>query len=300
MESDSNNIITEIVEEHNKIRTNPKSYIPILEKYISYIKNNTLYIPGAPCGIILQEGKSAYTEAINFLKSAKAVGKLTLNEALCKSAYDHAKDLGTNGDMDHTGSDGSTTSDRIERYTSWEGLCCENIDFGATTGEGIVLSFLVDDGVSNRGHRRNLFNPDIKCIGIGIHSHTEYEVCTVIDMVGGVSNKKNYVTATNNKINAPKLSVVNINPSRKSDILGNISDKLNKLSINANNGSSGGMKNNSKLARFEDDEDAPEGAISCNTEITTRTVGRRTYKKTVKTYKLEDGSKEVVTIEEEY
>ena len=49
-------------------------------------------------------------------------------------------------------------SDRIERYCDWNGNIAENIDFGCETGRSILCSLMVDDGVSSRGHRKNIFN----------------------------------------------------------------------------------------------------------------------------------------------
>jgi len=60
----------------------------------------------------------------------------------------------------HTGSDGSSMSGRLERYGDWNGKIGENCDFGNSTGRDIVISLIVDDGVSNRGHRNNLFSSD--------------------------------------------------------------------------------------------------------------------------------------------
>lgn len=44
-----------------------------------------------------------------------------------QAAKDLALDLGETGGRGHEGSDGSTVSDRIERYCSWRGIIGENI-----------------------------------------------------------------------------------------------------------------------------------------------------------------------------
>jgi len=48
--------------------------------------------------------------------------------------------------------------DRIDRYAGWSGSIGENIDFGNMTAEDIVMSMIIDDGVSSKGHRHNIFN----------------------------------------------------------------------------------------------------------------------------------------------
>ena len=62
-------------------------------------------------------------------------------------------------------------SSRIEKYCDWDGKIAENIDFGCDTGRSIVLSLCIDDGVSSRGHRKNIFSPDLKKIGIFCGPH---------------------------------------------------------------------------------------------------------------------------------
>ena len=45
----------------------------------------------------------------------------------------------------------------------------------------VILQLLVDDGVPNRGHRENLFNPDFNDVGIFSASHKDFETMTVLD-----------------------------------------------------------------------------------------------------------------------
>ena len=76
---------------------------------------------------------------------------------------------------------------RIERYGQWMGKIGENIDFGSTEPVEVVISFLVDDGVSSRGHRKNLLSQDFRYIGIGSHSHSSEKLCCVLDFASEYS-----------------------------------------------------------------------------------------------------------------
>ena len=45
------------------------------------------------------------------------------------AAVDHYKDIATNGLCSHTGSDGSSYKDRIERYAMWGGAIYQAIKY---------------------------------------------------------------------------------------------------------------------------------------------------------------------------
>ncbi len=77
-------------------------------------------------------------------------------------------------------------SDRIERYGEWEVTIAENIDFGGETAEAVVSDLVIDDGNMNRGHRKNMFNPELKVVGIATGSHAEYKHLAVCVFAGGI------------------------------------------------------------------------------------------------------------------
>lgn len=51
------------------------------------------------------------------------------------------------------------------------------------------VNLMVDDGVSNRGHRKNMFSPDFKYVGIACGYHGAYDHCTVLDYAAGYGPK---------------------------------------------------------------------------------------------------------------
>ena len=118
-------IIKEVFEWQNKLRTDPKFLIPHLESRLEYFDGNTLWIPGK-IGQITKEGPGAVKKAIKFLKTAKPINALIMSKALCKASQDHAKDLGDNNMKGHDGSDGSSMKDRIQRYCEWKSKIGEN------------------------------------------------------------------------------------------------------------------------------------------------------------------------------
>jgi len=63
-------------------------------------------------------------------------------------------------------------SDRLAVYGNFVAAAGENIAYGpATSGKEIVLQLIIDDGVTGRGHRANIFKPEFKVLGSWTHSH---------------------------------------------------------------------------------------------------------------------------------
>lgn len=184
----SKSLSQETFDEHNKLRQDPRSFIKDLEAMIPLFKGSVLHRPGE-IPLMTNEGPSAITECIAFLKKASPLPPFTLVPELSQAAQDHADDIGPKGISGHTGSNGSSMSSRIEKYGNWESCVGENIDFGGKTGREVVVNLIIDDGVSSRGHRKNIFNPGYRVCGVGAQKHTTYRTCIVIDYAGGFTKK---------------------------------------------------------------------------------------------------------------
>jgi len=50
----------------------------------------------------------------------------------------------------------------------------ENIYYGEFTAEEIVLQLLIDEGIEDLGHRKNILNPRFNSIGVSIKPHKSY------------------------------------------------------------------------------------------------------------------------------
>ena len=164
----------------NQVRTNPQSFIPKLEAMLPLFQGDVYRAPGK-IALRTNEGPSAVKECIEFLRNAKPVHELTLSEGMSNACSDHANDIGPKNMVSHSGTDGSSFSKRLERYGDWMGTVGENCEFGGETGEEVIINLMVDDGVSNRGHRKNMFSPDFKFVGIACAHHGAYDHCTVLD-----------------------------------------------------------------------------------------------------------------------
>jgi len=315
----------EVIAESNRIRTNPKAYIPILEEYLKNFDGNLLTLPGKNEILETEEGPRAYKEAIEFLKNQKPINIIEYDEEASKVAQDYSKFL-SNSKEDQV-EDESQIEQRVEKYLEYDYSISENIDFGGSTGIEVIVNLLVDDGVKNRTHRDNLFSDKYEYYGVGVFEHPEYDYCTVIDYFGDIIA---YKDPEKNKIFQAKKANKKPNKNKKyfpltKKGLPNLAFKknqnmYNKNSINSfikkaeieNQDSSSAKTSDKKtVSEFEgideinnndnpfyDDPDAPEGCIKRKIKHKKKKYPKKTLITTIKTYILEDGSEETVTIDE--
>jgi hypothetical protein len=175
----------EVVLELNLLRSNPQKYAELyLKPFRQYYNGKNLEIPGR-ITIITNEGIKPLDECISQLSKAQSAPELFPSQGMCKAARDHAEDQSKSGKTGHDGSDGSTLPDRLNRYGKWLTTIGENIDYGNGNAREIIIALLIDDGVSSRGHRKNLLNGAYHNIGVAVRSHPKYEYVCVMDYAGG-------------------------------------------------------------------------------------------------------------------
>jgi uncharacterized protein YkwD len=180
----------EVILEMNMVRSDPARYAnEIIQPRLKYYDGKKYVVPGEVIRLN-KEGKKAAEECIKALKKAKKAGLLYPSEGMSKAARDHATDQGKTGKIGHDGKDGSTSKIRIERYGQWDITIGENIDYGNETGREIVVSLLIDDGVSSRGHRKNILNSQYVITGVAYGTHPVYRTMCVIDYAGKYTDKR--------------------------------------------------------------------------------------------------------------
>lgn len=182
-----NSLESSVIEELNLARTKPSRYADYIREYRKLYKGNYMYFPGRNVRIATSEGVDAVDEAIRFLRKQKPLASLNPSRGLAEAAADLAEDQGTSGETGHYGRQSGSMSSRIERYGQWQGGIGENISYGFKDPRLVVIQLIVDDGVRNRGHRKNIFNPAFRRAGVACGSHAEYGSMCVIDFAEGMS-----------------------------------------------------------------------------------------------------------------
>ena len=95
-----------------------------------------------------------------------AVGTITWNETFAKTAYLHSKDMNDKNYFSHTGKDGSSAGERLERQGYDWRTYGENIAEGYTTEKSVIEGW-----IDSEGHCRNIMNPNFQEMGLGRESN---------------------------------------------------------------------------------------------------------------------------------
>ena len=175
----------DVVLEMNKARTNPSLYAelyitPRIKKFNGKTYNGKL---------LTQEGATVVEECAKYMAKAKALPLLKAEKGLSLAAQKHSSTQGETSQTGHTGVDGSTPFTRIGKFGTYK-AAGENIAYGTNTGRDIVVGLLIDDGVANRGHRKNIMNGQFDATGVGYtKKHKTYGSVCVITYAGEYKDK---------------------------------------------------------------------------------------------------------------
>jgi uncharacterized protein YkwD len=177
----------DVLREMNRARTQPELYAKELRDYWDRVTfRGTIYsIPGDRTNYITHEGRPAVDEAIAFIERQQPIPPLRHSGAHALAARDLAASQGPKGLIGHTGPDGSSPQDRIKRHGGDLKISGEVIYYGGkaqSDAADVVRSLIIDDGVADRGHRRNIFDPRFLSAGVGCGPHRQYGGMCVVNM----------------------------------------------------------------------------------------------------------------------
>jgi len=163
--------IDEVLALLNEVRTQPQLFLD--NRLTPYLEQNGLQ-------------ENAYAKSlVEALKTRKPADSLKLSPALNAVAKLHAVDMGTKNKVDHNSSDGTTFDKRLRLRAKAKGAVAENCDYGNAKPLDIVMSLLIDDGIENLGHQKNILEPRLRFVGIAIEPHKKYGMNCVMDFAEG-------------------------------------------------------------------------------------------------------------------
>lgn len=126
----------EIIDEINMVRTNPAEYVQYVDEFLDFWDADK------------NERKTA-EELKSILEKMMPLTPLTYSEDLYKSCREHANYLKRTKKFEHS----KTTN-------------AENIQYGNESARFAIIDLLIDHGVADRGHRKNLLNPNFRYVGV--------------------------------------------------------------------------------------------------------------------------------------
>jgi uncharacterized protein YkwD len=179
----------EVIHELNKVRSNPKRYAEEYLEELTATFSGKLYTYPGQNTVKSNEGIAPLIECINVLKTKEPMPTLKPSEGLTKATEDLLKDQQKYGGIGHITHNGETPQKRIEKYGEWDVCSAEDITYGSFEARQIVIALLIDDGVPERSHRKNILNPCLRFAGVNYGSHPNYQSMCVIDYAGEFKTK---------------------------------------------------------------------------------------------------------------
>ena len=154
----------EILAEMNFARTKPAEYVEQrLQPLVGKSKNKESY-------------EAALAEVIDEMSRMKALAAYTWTDDLHKCAMEWVVISGPSGYVGHDENLGA----RFNKYHKWISIG-ENCSYGLSDAKSIVIQLLIDDGVSTRGHRKNILAASFTHAGAAIGNHKKYKTMCCID-----------------------------------------------------------------------------------------------------------------------
>lgn len=152
----------------NLVRINPTKFdSTFVQKYLKTVEND------------------GYTRSLrNDLRKQNPLPPLAVHRKLYESAANQAAALGKSGKTGHNSPNGATMDARFEHFLKGlkYSMYAENIHYAEDrTALEIIMDLLIDTGIENVGHRKNILEKDARFIGVAMRPHKIYGTCTVQD-----------------------------------------------------------------------------------------------------------------------
>ena len=99
----------------------------------------------------------------NAYRAEKYLPPVSYSEKLNKASQIHAEDMARAGDASHTGTDGSSHSERVQRQAYYFSIVAENVASGQKSWEKVFAAWQ-----KSPSHNENLLRPDVTEFGLAL------------------------------------------------------------------------------------------------------------------------------------
>ncbi len=100
---------------------------------------------------------------LNAYRARYGLGPVKLNNQLTEASKVHAEDLAQAGIASHTGTDGSSHSDRVQRRGYYFSIAAENVATGQKSWDKVFKAWQ-----DSPGHNENLLLPEVTDFGVAV------------------------------------------------------------------------------------------------------------------------------------
>ncbi len=170
----------EILDEINLLRTNPQTYIKILEDMKNGLKGKVVILPNGTRWQ-MSEGVTALNDAISALKTTGKLKPFAFSNGMAKAANMQLADLQENMSLGHLGKDGGDVEHRLIKFGIPGERYSENISYYVKDVRSAVLIMVIDDAFKSRNHRKNLLSPQFNQIGTAYgKGKNDVGICIVV------------------------------------------------------------------------------------------------------------------------
>jgi uncharacterized protein YkwD len=171
-----------VLSEINQIRANPQAYARELRH--EQVRSARYGEEGYG---VTRDDPEAVEDAIDFLMRQPSLPPLQRDPRLAGAARVHVSRQGATGGVGHGASGG--LGGRLRSQGMWAGLEAESISYGQRSPQDVVRQLVVDSGVPNRGHRRDMFGQAFQAAGVACGPHVQWGAMCVIDYAGSIMRR---------------------------------------------------------------------------------------------------------------
>ncbi|WP_372784526.1 CAP domain-containing protein [Phenylobacterium sp.] len=181
-----------VLQELNFARLHPQEYARLLQNQPASSWDRARSAHG-------DSDPEATAQAIAFLMRQPPLPALRADGQLAAAAQEHVRAQGPTGAIGHEGQAGERFDDRLRRHGVQAGTLAENIAYGPATPSDVIRELIIDSGVPDRGHRRNIFYQSFDAAGVSCGPHRGYAVMCVIDFASEAGEPRRTDLASNTR-----------------------------------------------------------------------------------------------------